>query len=233
MRSLKLTFLLAIIAGFTFTSCENEPLTGTFTDETGGAGSGSGSGASTGDYFPRAVGNKWEHNISTGGSTAFEMISTSDIDGFTYYNFPDDNGLGSIRKSSASYFTRIAVNQTTPAYIITGTPVEVKFIQDDAAVGESWENPVTTIYSYAPVGANPAIPDATINANYKYTLEEKDISREVNGQVYENVIHISHILETGLGTPNTTGDYYYAKDIGIIEFSLDGIIYTLTSHTLN
>jgi len=232
MKSIKITFLLALLASFTFISCENEPLTGTFTDETGVVG-GDGEGTSTGDYFPRAVGNKWEHTVSTGGSTVYEMISTSSIGGFTYYNFPDNNGFGAIRKSSASYFTRIAVNITSPAYIITGTPIEIKFLQDDAVVGTSWENPVTSVYTYVPVGGSPAIADATVNTNYKYTLEEKDISREVNGQVYENVIHVSHILETGLGTPDTIGDYYYAKDIGIIEYALDGTTYKLTSYTLN
>jgi hypothetical protein len=171
--------------------------------------------------------------VSTGGSTVYEMINTSSIGGFTYYNFPDDNGFGAIRKSSASYFTRIAVNITSPAYIITGTPIEVKFLQDDATIGTSWENPVTTVYTYVPVGGSPAIADTTVNTNYKYTLEEKDISREVNGQVYENVIHVSHILETGLGTPDTIGDYYYAKDIGIIEYTLDGTTYKITSYTLN
>ena len=35
MKSIKSTFILAILAGFTFISCDNEPLTGTFIDESG------------------------------------------------------------------------------------------------------------------------------------------------------------------------------------------------------
>jgi len=35
MKSIKSTFILAILAGFTLVSCDDEPLTGTFIDETG------------------------------------------------------------------------------------------------------------------------------------------------------------------------------------------------------
>lgn len=243
MKPLKITYLLVILASFAFISCENEPLTGTFTDEIGGSGSGSGSGSggggtgsgtSTGDYFPRAIGNTWGYSISGGGTETLEMISTSVYNSSTYYDFlENENDSGSISKSAASYFTRIAVDLESPAYIITGTPIVIKFLQDDAAVGTTWENPVSTTYTYTPVGGSPSIPDTVVSMNYKYTMEEIGISRTVNGQTYDNVLHVSHVLETGLGTPDTTGDYYYAKDVGPIEYSIDGVTYKLTNYSLN
>lgn len=239
MKLLKFTYLLVILTSFTFISCENEPLTGTFTDETGAGGSGSGSGGgagsgtSTGDYFPRAIGNTWDYSVTGSGSNTNIISSTDIINGVTYYRFEGENGFGAIRKSAASYFSRIGVNLNTPAYVITGTPIEIKFLQDDAPVGTSWENPVSTTYTYTPVGGSPAIPNTTVNMNYKYTVEEVGISHTVNGVTYDNVIHLSHILETGLGTPDTVGEYYFSKDVGPIEYAIDGESYKLTSYSLN
>lgn len=242
MKSIKFTFILAIFVGFGLISCENEPLTGNFSDETGvGSGNGSGSGnvgtgsgTSTGDYYPRAVGNTWNYSVTGSGSESHIIDGTSSINGVTYYTFSEnENGFGSIRKSAASYFARIGIDLSTPAYIITGTPIEIKFLQDDAPVGTTWENPRTVEYTYTPVGSSPAIPNATVNMNYKYTVEAVGISHTVNGVTYNNVIQLSHVLETGLGTPDTIGEYFFAKDVGPIEYTIDGATYKLTSYTLN
>ena len=47
MKSIKSTFLLAILASFTFISCDDEPLTGTFTDESGVPADGTDTGGET------------------------------------------------------------------------------------------------------------------------------------------------------------------------------------------
>ncbi|MFD0962485.1 hypothetical protein [Pseudofulvibacter geojedonensis] len=244
MKTIKSTFVLLLITSLSFISCNDEPLEGNFADElnidnAGGGGAGAGSGTSTGDYFPRAVGNQWELSISTGGTQSLNMVSTSQHNSITYYDFSSSVGYGSIRKSAASYFNRIAVSIDNPAYIIESTPFEIKFLQDDAVVGTSWDNVVSSTYSYTPIGDSPAIPNTTVSMNYKYTLLGRDLTRNVNGQTYNNVIHISHVLETlgeggSLGdTGDIEGDYYYSKDIGLIEYSIDGVTYKLNSYTLN
>jgi len=48
MKAFKFTFILAILVSFAFISCDNEPLTGTFTDESGVPGTGGSGGTGTG-----------------------------------------------------------------------------------------------------------------------------------------------------------------------------------------
>jgi len=239
---IKLILIVAFFAIFTFTSCEDNPLEGTFVDESGVGdigitGTGGGSGTSTGDYHPRAVGNTWTYNVSTGGTETQEMTSTINDGGKVYYNMAQSTALTSgnvgVAKQAASYFLRTDVVVSANGYDVAPTqPIYVKELQDDAAVGITWENPVTATYTYTPTAGGAAIPNVVLNYNYKYTMVERDMTKIVNGQTYTNVLHVSLLLEV-TGSPDTLGDYYFAKDVGIIEYSVGATVNTLTSYTLN
>ena len=63
MKPIKFIFTLALLASFTFISCDNEPLTGTFTDESGVPGDGTDTGGETAivlkPFFANVEGNEF------------------------------------------------------------------------------------------------------------------------------------------------------------------------------
>ncbi len=238
---IKLTLFAVFFAVLTFTSCEDNPLEGSFIDETGvGTASGGlsgGTGTSTGDYWPRAIGNTWTYDLSSGGQETQEMTATLNEGGKTYYTTPvslgTTSGVFGVAKQAASYFVRTTVLVSAGGYdTTTAQPLKVKQLQDDASVGVTWENPMSVTYTYTPTAGGTAIPNVVLNLNYKYTMVERDMTKTVNGQVYTNVLHISLVLET-TGQPNILGNYYYAKDVGIIEYNVGTDSRTLNSYTLN
>jgi hypothetical protein len=92
-------------------------------------------------------------------------------------------------------------------------PVNMLYLRDYLSVGQEWLE-VKSIK--VPVGGI----DVSVNAEVTIKIEEKDISYEVNGVTYKNVIHLSVKPEfKALLIPiGNTSDihYYYADSIGLV-----------------
>jgi len=241
MRTTKFFFsFFIIIAVLTFQSCENEPLDSDLIDiqnnEGGDENNDGDIGDSTGDYWPRAIGNMWDFNDTFYGEVTYDMVSTESIDGNTYYKFDDLLGQESwLRKTGDSYFIRTAAaNFPIEGYEITTTYITLKMLVDSAEVGEEWVNNVSYTISYTPINAGfPEIPDIDFGATYTFKMMGRDLTRTVEGTEYQNVLHIRLTLLAN-GVPTATNvDYYYAKDIGLIEFIGDQSSGTLVSYSLN
>lgn len=124
MKSLKFTYLLFILASFVFISCENEPLTGTFTDEIGDGDTSS----ENGGFYAKVDGVEFQEEYVTSAletSTTpgtITLLAVRNASELININFPADivpgdydfNSFGDI---SAQY----ALNQTTTGYLGEGT----------------------------------------------------------------------------------------------------------------
>nr|WP_321228115.1 hypothetical protein [uncultured Psychroserpens sp.] len=246
MKTTKYTFVLLLLFGiFTFQSCENESLDSDFfsnvndeddiddtndgNDDTTGTGE-----ESTGDYWPRAIGNMWDFNDTFYGEVNYNMIGTEEIDGNTYYKFDDlFNQEAWLRKSGDSYFIRNAVGGfPIEGYEVSTTFITVKMLEDTANVGDQWSSNVSYTISY--VATNPAfpeIPDIDFSAVYNFQMIGRDLSRTVEGEDYENVLQVR--LSLSASGASSTVDYFYAKDIGLIEFIGDQSSGTLFNYNIN
>ncbi|WP_456437608.1 hypothetical protein [Psychroserpens sp.] len=231
------SFIL-IFAIVSFQSCENEPIDSDllFNNEDPDDVDDEDDviGESTGDYWPRAIGNMWNFNDAAFGEVTYNMVSTEEIDGDTYYRF--DNLVGQeswLRKTGDSYYIRTAVvSFPIDGYDVSTTFLTLRMLIDSAEIGEQWENNVSYTISYTPtVAGYPEIPNIDFSANYGFEMMGRDLTRTVEGTEYQNVLHVKLTL-TAAGNLSTV-DYYYAKDIGLIEFSSDGNAGTLMSYSLN
>jgi len=68
MKAFKFTFILALMASITLVSCDNEPLTGTFIDESGvpdgtDGGTGGGSEEVVAPFFAKVDGNEFSEDL--------------------------------------------------------------------------------------------------------------------------------------------------------------------------
>lgn len=123
MKSLKITYLLVLFASFAFISCDDEPLTGTFTDEIGDGSSSSDNGG----FYARVDGAEFvEEIVSSAAETSttpgtISIIAVRNNTEFININFPLDitpgdysfNSLGDI---SAQY----TLDQSVTGYLGEG-----------------------------------------------------------------------------------------------------------------
>jgi hypothetical protein len=215
MKISKFLFVfLLLLSVISFQSCENEALdSGIISNvdnqddgnnegnDGGNEGNGNNEGTgeeSTGDYWPRAIGNMWNFNDTFYGEVNYNMIATEQIDGNTYFKFDDlFNQEAWLRKSGDSYFIRNAVNGfPIEGYEVSTTFITIKMLEDTANVGDQWSTNVSYTISYTPI--NPAFPE----------IPNIDFSA-------------------------STVDYFYAKDVGLIEFIGDQSSGTLLNYSLN
>ncbi len=260
ITKLAFTFILLICVA-SIQSCENEPLdpdltsgisdgTGNGggtddggTDDGGTDGGGTDNGGtdgtgqdSSGDYWPRAIGNIWNFNDTVYGEVTYDMVETEVIDGDTYYKF--DNLLNSeswLLKSGDSYYLRTAIGGfDIPGYSVTTSYITTKMLIDTAEEGDEWVSNVSYTIAYLPTDSNyPEIPDIDYSAAYNFKMMARDLTRTVEGVEYDNVLQVQLTLEA-LGNPeDVVVQYYYAKDVGLIEFVGDLSSGTLVSYNLN
>jgi hypothetical protein len=179
------------------------------------------------DYWPRAIGNSWTYNSLNGEIETYTILNTETIDGNEYYAFDELFDTPSwLRKSGTSYYVRSIVSGEVGGIEFTSTPIELKMIKDDAVVGETWQSEVSYTITYS-----GAIPDVDVVATYDFEMIERNISRTVEGVDYTDVIHIETVV-SAVGSVVTV-QYYYAKDVGMIEYITDAGTATLTDYILN
>lgn len=250
MKITKYTFVLLLLFSIiSFQSCENEPLDSGFSsnvnnqdntddnnnDNNNGSDDVDGTGEeSTGDYWPRAIGNMWDFNDTYYGEVNYNMIATEEIDGNTYYKFDDlFNQEAWLRKSGDSYFIRNAISGfPIEGYEVTTTFITIKMLEDTANVGDQWSTNVSYTISYTPINpAFPEIPNIDFSATYNFEMIGRDLTRTVEDEDYENVLQVR--LSLSASGVSSTVDYFYAKDIGLIEFIGDQSSGTLFNYSLN
>lgn len=184
------------------------------------------------DYWPRAIGNSWTYNTAINGEQTYQITGTETIDGLNYYVFDDLFGGPSwLRKEGPNYYVRAQFSGSLPGYQFTSTPFEVNMIKDDAIVGETWVSDASYTISYIPEPGQPNIPDSDVNATYTFEMMERDLTRNVEGVDYNDVILIELVVSSG--TTNVTTQYYYSNNIGLIEYITSEGANTLSNYTLN
>lgn len=223
-------FALSFICGFSLNSCSNDS-------------SGESNGTTTGDYFPSAVNNKWNYMDTSPNASEIELIGTTTFGNTTYYEMTDTfNPISNqnwIGKRGASYFQKTGpITQIQAGNTIVAEGYELKILQDDMPVGESWHGTASPKVTYTgPSGSGSFRAQVT----YSGTITSRGGSVEFNSVTYENVIKVQ--LESTINSNgqinNVTGEYWFAKDVGIIydsSFStVDGVTKTryLTSYELH
>jgi len=184
------------------------------------------------DFWPRAIGNSWTYNTAQFGQQTYLISDQQPINGIDYYVFEDLFGFPSwLRKSGVDYLLRAEANGNITGYQYSSTPFTVNMIKEDAAIGETWESNVTYTISFVAETGFPDLPDTTVDANYTFEMIERDISRTVEGVTYNDVIHIETRV-IGQGQTSVV-QYYYANNVGMIDYITDVGSNTLLSYSLN
>ncbi|UPT72076.1 MAG: hypothetical protein M0D53_07330 [Flavobacterium sp. JAD_PAG50586_2] len=200
-------------------------------------------GTTTGDYFPMAVNNKWEYSNDV-DATEIKLIGTTTFGGKTYYEMTDTDADSQIdiqtymNKRGASYYQKASPStQTQGSLFITIAGFEMKMLQDDLQVGETWSGSAKPKVTYT--GSSSGSTTATIN--YEGKIIARDVSVTLGSVTYTNVIKTEmHVTEkVNSQTVTIDGENWYAKDIGLIydsaTMSTDNITKTryLTSYDLH
>lgn len=212
-----------IVLGFAaiFSACEKEYSTENGNDP----GTGVIGGCKSCTYQPWCDGSTYTY-IDTSGGTAstrngnIDIIGDTTIDG-RVYSVTLTNGNRSYHNCTNGVTTVIAYESTTP-----GAPPEKlvnTFLQENAAVGATWSD-------VNPTGTGQ-------NIIFEYEIISKGGSRTVLGVTYNDVIHVKQIssIEVPIfGLLETSNaDYYYARDIGLIESEIfDSLIGSQLLHSV-
>ena len=221
---------LLFISAFSLTSCSSDD-------------AGESNGTTTGNYFPTAVNNKWNYTNDV-DATEINLIGTTTFGGQTYYEMTDTSADPSIdiqvymNKRGASYYQKSSPStQTQGSLFITIEGFEVKMLQDDLEVGDTWSgssNPKVT-YTGSSSGQTKA------NIHYEGQITAKNATVMLGGITYTNVIKSQLILTETVNSQTVTisGENWFSKDIGLIydstTMSTDNITKTryLTSYELH
>lgn len=165
-------------------------------------------------YMSQAAGNSWTYeqvnNITTLISTNIVTSTNRDstINGKSYHVFTNSSGAVNdyYNITGNDYFT------FRNLVALGSSSVEHIYLKDNASAGTSWNQTITI----APFSGVPTTVPLTITN----TIAEKNITRNINGKTYDNVIHITTTLSSsGLPPGSLTTDIqtYYAPKYGMIE----------------
>ncbi|MEO8412239.1 MAG: hypothetical protein ABI472_01210 [Ginsengibacter sp.] len=166
-------------------------------------------------YLTTSSGSSWNyHKTDSSGSTPvssdYTLSSTSrdsSINGKSYHVFTISNGSNQYLYNNGNDYYQF---DSLPVDL-SAAPFERLYLKDNAALGTNWIQSLTVSISGNPI---PVI--------LKYTIEEKGISRTVNGMTYSDVIHVSTSISSSLIPPASFSNNinsYYAKKYGLIENS--------------
>jgi len=163
------------------------------------------------NYQPTTAGSEWNYRV-TGTSNYIYTLKAEDrdttINNKPYRVFSNNKDPNEYYYKTGGDYFRFA---NPPEFNFQ--PVDLLYIRDYLGVGQEWLE-VKSIK--VPVGG----VDVSVSAEVTIKIEEKDISYDVNGVTYKNVIHLSVKPEfKALLIPiGNTSDihYYYADNIGLI-----------------
>lgn len=167
-------------------------------------------------YMSLTANSTWNYQLTnnlTSLSQNYTLISTnkdSIINGKAYHVFTKSNGGANeyYHISGKDYYTF----QNLPATLIS-SPIENIYLKDNAVLNINRSQSYTITASGIP-----------LTISITNSINEKGISKTINGNVYNNVIHVSSALSVSvLGIPLPTGavtsdiQSYYAEKYGLIQ----------------
>ena len=164
------------------------------------------------NYSPLTAGSTWTYNYTENASANLPFTLT--VTGKdTVVNSRTYKVLTSSDATQNKYLAKSDSNYYRFASFANIGSFEELYLKDNRDVNGTWTATQTFNYS------GSAIP-----ANLTYLVKEKGVSRTVNGTVYNSVIHVRldiSVMLPIIGNSNIGGgDFYYAKDIGLIENSI-------------
>jgi hypothetical protein len=166
------------------------------------------------DYFPTTIGSNWAYDLAGVTDTLHVDASPKDsvISGTTYRVFygvrgtVKDTSLYSKTGNDYYRYTSLDFNSIN---------MPLLFLKDNQPVVTQWESSIAnTMYNGIPT-----------QVKMRYTLLAVNVARTVNGNVFDSVIQVQNDLQYKVvGTFQTaqTFNTYYAKNVGLIEFSIPG-----------
>jgi len=216
MTITKRPLLLVAALMLLLASCKlDKPDFATFRDSTT-TGGGTTTGQ-TGTYQPVSKGSYWKYanTINSVTDTTITTITgaTAMIDGRNYYEGASSY-LSGTEPADTGYLSR-----DNHVYIdlslSDGVDVELYYLNDTTAVGHGWTSPI-----------NSTGQIMGVSGQFVGKIMERNITRTVNGKVFNNVIHSQVELQYDYGSGFTTTivyDNYVAQNIGIIEIDSNGL----------
>lgn len=171
------------------------------------------SSTTTADYSPLTIGSTWTYNYKQNASTptVFTVTATANDttvgNGKKYKILTSTQGINTyMLKSGHDYYRFVSY----PTVGISNH--EEHYLKDNVAVNSTWSDT-----------ANFAYPGATfsLTANLVYKIVGTGVDTTVNGTNYNDVIHVRLTASVPLLAPDIGGgDFYYAKNIGMIYSSI-------------
>lgn len=221
-------FLLCIILGFT--ACQNDD-DSTPIDE----------GESTADYFPLTLGNTWNYLFSEGGDMQIYLEDELVYNGNTYlitdaYSPIDGSPITQgYRKSGATYYGYNGEMSFSFSGVANAVidPIEFIFFKDDLEVGES----ISSSTSSDTQVTNPITGtiNTTTDFDYTTTLVAKDLTMDINGETYTDVIQVQLVLNISFMEQDYDEQqitYYFAKNIGPVQLDSAAGTYSIEDYLL-
>ena len=164
-------------------------------------------------YMSVSAGSTWNYrlvnNISA-TTTNYVLASTnrdSTVNGKAYHVFTNSN-----TGNNEYYFTN---GNDYYAFrtlgVLSSVKVEDNYLKDNAPAGTNWSQS----YNINVPGLPIAVP-----VTLTYTIQEKGISRTVNGVTYTDVIHVSGAISSSLVPSSglvTDIQNYFARKYGFVE----------------
>ncbi len=218
--------LFSLLLTLILTSCQKE-----FSNENGGVSNGGGGfliNCKSCSYFPVCSGNKYTYNDTIMGNLSvrnvvMDVIKDTVIDGKPFNKYTAGDGLFAYYNCTNGESRNIVYN----AVGMGGTQadkIDLIMIKAEQPVNATWTDIVKN--------------QADQNVEFRSTIIEKGISRMVLEKNYSDVIHVKTISGIDLPQPIgffafTESDYYFAKNIGLIEAIITDInSATILQHTV-
>ena len=201
-------------------------------------------GITTGDYFPMAVGNKWNYSDGT-TNTEVNLIGTAVFyPEDTYYEMTDTgeefNIQNWITKKGATYYHKTGTTTITQgSTTIVIQPYNMIVFKDDKDVDQGWGSTgMQLLVNYTTPSGSGTLP-ATLA--YECLITEGGVSEMLGGIVYNNItkMEMEAVETVNSQVINIHTEYWFAKDIGLVRESIrssaDNITKTryLTSYELH
>lgn len=230
MKKLKSIALVALfMSASLFVSCSSD--TDTPDNET--------PEASTGDYWPTAIGNKWVLN-QNGSEVNMNIIGSQKINGDTYFKFDKlagmtDQAAGTatawIKKVQGDYYIKLDdIVYNAGGYTGKMTGYEFILFKDYLEVNKTWTGSYTQETSFN----IPDFPAIKTTVNYTGTILEKGATVTINKVTFKDVIKFKFRLDakTSDQTSSSEIEYWISKNVGVIKMTTGDSVTELVSYSL-